>query len=320
MSEDGDGANVHGRLDEAMDLARALAREWREDRVTGLAAEVAFFAVLGFFPALLAIAGALGSLDALVGHRLADRASARAIEFLSGVLTDEADETIRAVEQLFAEENPGIFTVGLVAALWAASRGFMGVIRALDVAYDVEERRGYLQTRLTALGLALGTVVVVATTLAVLVLGPFLGTAQDVADILGLGGMFEAFWRWLRWPVAVTMLVAWSTVVFHVAPFHRVPWRWDVPGALLTAALWAILSVGMRLYLVVAGTGNAVLGTLGGVLILVVWLYLLAVGLLAGGELNGVLLKRRGVGQEPGRRWPVEPRQLAALLRPTVRR
>lgn len=283
---------------------RELATEWRDDRVTGLAAEIAFFAILGLFPALLALAGALGWLDVIAGKDLATRVEDAVIEALQRVLTDEASELIRSVERLFAESNPGLFTVGLLTAVWTASRGFNAVIDALDNVYDLEEGRPYLRRRGLALTLAAGTVVVFAIVLGMLVVGPLFGTGADVAERFGLGGAFATFWDWARWPTVALAMVLWAATVFHLAPNHKTPWRWDLPGALVTAIFWAMVSVGLRVYLAVAPSADEVLGTAGGVLIALLWLYLLALGLLLGGEVNAMLAKHRGVAQVPRRTAP----------------
>lgn len=287
---------VPGRIGEVL---RDLVHEWHDDRVTGVAAEVAFFGVLSLFPTLLAMAAALGSLEAIVGDDLAERAQDAVIDALEQFLTQDAATTIGAVRELFAEGSPGALTTGVVLALWAASRGFAAVIKGLDVVYDLEERRGYLRTRATALGLALATVVVLAALLAMVIVGPLLGTGQAVADWVGAGGLFALLWDWARWPVIVVVLVAWAATVFHLAPNHHTPWRRDVPGAVVTTLLWALLSLGFRAYLALAPEANQVLGALGGALIVLLWLYLLALGLLVGGEVNAILYARhvrRGTG------------------------
>ncbi|MGH8998054.1 MAG: YihY/virulence factor BrkB family protein [Acidimicrobiia bacterium] len=277
-----------------VDVAREMYREWRDDRVGGLAAEVAFFGLLSFFPTLLVLAAALGWLEHLVGGDVADRAEAEVVAFLERVLTDEAAQTTDAVQTLFSRSDPGIFTVGLVVAVFTASRGFVGVTNALDAAYDVTERRTWFRLRLTALGLAVGTAVVMAAVLAVLVLGPLLGTGRDVAEVVGLGDAFAFFWDVLRWPVTLVLVVAWAATVFHLAPNNHTPWRWDLPGAALTAVLWVGIAVLFRLYLAVSAGGNDVLGTVGGALVVVLWLYLMAAALLLGGELNAILAERFG--------------------------
>lgn len=293
------------RRAEALSFGRELVACWHEDRVTGLAAEIAFFGILSLFPTLLATAAALGSLERLVGSATAERAQEAVVESLGRVLTTEADDTIRAVEALFVEQRPGLLTFGLLLTIYAMSRGFAGVIRALDVVYDLEERRSWINIRAHAIGLSIGTVVMAAAVLLMLILGPLFGGSRQIADWVGLGGAFTVFWDLVRPPVAFLMLVIWATVVFHVAPNKRTPFRWDLPGALVAAVAWLLVSLGFRLYLELAAEGNQVFGVLGGALSVLFWLYLLGIGLLVGGEVNAILYRRygpgpRGAGPEPG--------------------
>lgn len=283
------------------DYLRELATEWREDRVTGLSAEIAFFAILGLFPALLALAGALGSLDLIAGDDAATRVEDAVINALQRVLTDQASGLTDSVQQLFETSSPGLFTIGLVTAVWTASRGFNAVIDALDTVYDLEEGRPYLRRRGLALALAAGTVVVFALILGMVVIGPLFGTGADIADHVGLGSAFATFWDWTRWPVVVLVMVLWAATIFHLAPNHKTPWRWDLPGAAITAAFWGVVSVGLQTYLAVAPGTDQVLGTAGGVLITLLWLYLLALGLLLGGEVNAMVALHKGVPQIPRR-------------------
>lgn len=296
-------------------VLKDLRREWRDDRVTGLAAEIAFFGLLGLFPTFLVLAAALGSMEAIVGHEVAERAEAQVLDYLRNVLTDEAGGTIDAVQGLFTDAETGVLTVGLLGALWAASRGFGAVVNALDVAYDLEERRSWIGIKLTAIGLAVGTAVVGAVILAMLVVGPLFGTGQDIADKIGAGGLFTTFWVWLRWPTVAVLVIVWAATVFHLAPNHRTPWRWDLPGAAFTATAWLVASLGFRVYLSLAGDSNQVLGTLGGSLIVLLWLYVMSIALLLGGELNAVLAHHFGVSQVPRRSLPAFPRSFRGLGR-----
>lgn len=288
-----------GRARAARDVLGDLAAEVRNDRVTGLAAELAFFGVLALFPALIAVTSAMGSLEVLIGEDAATDVRDTVVSFFERVLTSEASGTIDAVEGLFDGRSPGLLTFGLVGALWATSRGFAAVINALDVVYDLDERRSYLRTRGLALLFSVLTVVVAVVLLAMVVVGPLLGSGVDVADTLGFGETFVTFWTVFRWPVVVAVLVAWAALLFHVAPNHRTPWRWDLVGAIVATAAWLAVTLGFRAYLAFAAGTNQVLGALGGALIVLMWLYLLALGLLVGGEVNAILAARHGILQ-PG--------------------
>lgn len=284
-----------GRLATIRAIGRDLVREWNEDRVAGLAAETAFWSVLSLFPALLTVTGLLGVLQDVTGGDVADRAEDRVIDFLQRILTDEAEGTITAVRELFEQASPGVLTFGLAAAVWSLSRGFAAVIRALDVAYDVEahETRSWWRLRAIGLGLGLGTVLTSVVILALLVLGPLFGTGEELADLVGAGDAAGTVWDLVRLPVVGLVLLAWATTIFHFGPAaHQTPWHWDLPGSLTTALLAGLASVGMRTYLDVAAGGNQVFGVLGGALVVMLWFYLLSLSLLVGAELNAILAVR----------------------------
>lgn len=278
------------RRSRAVRVARRMVEEWTHDRVPDTAAAVAFWAVLSLLPAFLALAALLGTLDAVVGADLAEDVQAEVLSTLETILTDEADEILDVVRDLFTEQRTGLLTFSLLAALWTLSRAFAALIRALDVVYDLDEQRGWLHVRVTAVAITLGSVVAAVVMLAAFVVGPLLGTGEQIADEIGLGDQFALAWDLARLPLAFVVLVAWAATLFHVAPDHRTPWRWDVPGALLTALLWLVFSSGLSVYIELASAGNAVFGALGGGLIALLWFWLLSLAVLLGGELNQVLL------------------------------
>lgn len=277
----------------AAGLAGELRAEAKTDRVTGLAAEVAFFVVLSVFPALLVLASALGFLGSILGDDLARDAQGEVLGFLEGVLTEDADGTVGAVRELFEREPAGLFTFGVLGATWATARGFAAVIRALNVAYDVGDGRTWARRQGIALLLSLVTVVVAAVVMAMVVVGPLLGAGSTVAGALGLGSAFATAWDWLRIPAVLLVLVAWATAVYTFGPDHRSSISESLPGAVLAAAWWLLASYGLRWGLSLSTGGNQVFGALGGALILLAWIYLLALGLLVGGELNATLMRHR---------------------------
>ena len=283
------------------DAVRALAHEWSKDRVGGLAAEIAFFALLGFFPAVVALAAALGSADAVIGKNTA----ADVEDWLVNQMVDVfgGDNSLeQTTRELFDGVNGGALTIGALIALYAASRGFTAVVRALDVAYDHGHMRGWFSTRLVGLGLTLLSVLAAAAVLTMIVVGPLFGEGDEIAADLGLASVVGTLWDWLRWPVVFVVLVAWAATVYHVAPNHRSPWRSELPGALVAAAWWGLVSLGFSTYLAVASSGaNAIFGLLGGAISLLFWLYLMAMGLLLGAEINSIRAVRTGLDLDAGR-------------------
>lgn len=290
-------SRVWGLLRDVVD--RSLA-----DRVPGRAAETAFFVVLGIFPALLVAAGLLGVLDLLVGPDLASGVRQQVVDWLRTVLTDRATPAVTSVANLFESRRGRLLTVSTVGALVTLSGAFAVLIGALNDAHRTTESRSWLHRRL--LGLAAGTVTVcaVAVALAALVVGPLLGQGRDLAELAGLGAAFVVAWTVLRIPVLAAGLVLWVATLYFVALNRAVRWRSGLPGAVLTTALWLLASLGLHLYVDAVAGANPVLGAFGGGVIVMMWVYLLSVALLLGGELNAAL--RDG---DRHRQAPVRPRR-----------
>ncbi|MGY6500591.1 MAG: YihY/virulence factor BrkB family protein [Acidimicrobiales bacterium] len=288
-----------------------IRRAWRwgvdyvgavqRNRVTGLAAEVAFYAVLSIFPSILALASTLGMIDSLIGEDAAQSVQNGLVSALDSALGADAGSITAAVEALFDEPSPGLLGLGLVLVVFTASRGFNAVIKALDVVYEVGETRGLVKTRALALALAGGSFVVGAVVLAMLVLGPLFGQGVELAEQIGLGQVFVTLWTWVRPPLLVVFLTVWAATLFHLAPNHRSRWVADLPGAVVTMALWMAGAVGFRIYLAVASNdANAVLGALGGGLTLLLWLYVMGLALLLGAEVNALNARRRRARMDEG--------------------
>ncbi|MDQ3772763.1 MAG: YihY/virulence factor BrkB family protein [Actinomycetota bacterium] len=268
-----------------------IRAEVSRDRISGLAAEVAFFGTLSIFPALLMLATALGYIGRIVGSDVVDTSRAVVVDFVSGILTEQGP--VNAVESLFLGDFGGVLTLSIATAVYAMSRGFSAVITALDLAYDLPETRSWIRQRVVAVGLGLGSVLFALLMLVMFVAGPLLGGGDAVADFLGLdSGGFRVFWNWLRWPAMLFALVAWAILLYKLAPHHRMRWRRCIPGALFSAFGWLAVSLAFSAYLRVAFGANQILGAIGGGLVMMVWLYMLSWVLLVGGELNALIDER----------------------------
>jgi len=288
-------------------MVRGVAREWSADRVGGLAAEIAFFALLGLFPLVIVVAAALGSFDNLLGAGAAGQVENWLLDRMTA--TFGPDNSLRStVSDLFDGANAQAFTAGLLFSVYAASRGFVAVVSALDIAYGYKTTRGWLSTRLVGFGLTISTVVVAALVMLMAVVGPLFGVGERIAGRYGAGNGFVVAWDLARFPLVAVVLVVWSATVYHVAPSHRTPWRSEIPGALIATVWWVIVSLGFNRYLDAASSGsNAVFGFLGGALSLMFWLYLMALGLLVGAEVNSLLAVKDGKSIAVERRTPHLP-------------
>ncbi len=287
--------SLHALRRASVSLAEDFRNEWSRARLGGLSAEIAFFGLLGLFPAVIVFAAALGSLDVAIGAG----AAADVEQWLLDRLVDTfgSDNTLRAtVKELFDRSNAGLITAGVILTVYASSRGFTAVVGALDVIYGHEFRRNWFSTRIMGFLLTLCTVLVAALVAVMVVVGPLLGGGEEIAVRLGAGAVFTTGWVWFRWPLVFVAVVCWAASLHHFAPRRRTPWRTDLPGAVVSTVWWLAVSLGFRAYLGAASSGvNAVFGLLGGALSLLVWLYLLAMGLLVGAEINCILNSRRGM-------------------------
>ncbi|MEX2289639.1 MAG: YihY/virulence factor BrkB family protein [Mycobacteriales bacterium] len=321
----GDPARWFGRL--VVEVVHKADR----DRLLGLAAETAFFAVLTLFPALLVVAAVLGQLRIIIGDDNAVRVEQGVLDFLDSLLTDTASPAVDTVRDLFDSSGNALTIAGLLALL-SLSTAFSTLINTVNITYDVPETRGWWRRRWLGLLLGVGTVLTGALAVTLLVIGPLFGRAEQVVDRIGLGPEYSFVWALARWPVAFLSLVLWATTMQHLTPARRARWRDDLPGGLLTALLWLLASYGLNVYLETAVRSSPVFGALGGGLILMSWFYLLCVALLAGAELNAILLARRrhravlraeAAGEEcetvtlpaPGARGDSEPADRAPVLR-----
>lgn len=274
-------------------LVHYLYRHWHDDRVSGLAAEIGFFALLSLFPLLLVLSAALGWLSSIVGGDLATDVEGQLADWSEDVFGDGSSVT-EAIRRLFDSSSTSAFTVGVIATFYTASRGFAAVVRALDVAYGHQQTRGWVGTQVVGLLLSLGTIIVGALTLAGLVIGPLFGQEDFVGDGLA-GAALEWLWVWLRYPVAAAILIVWAATVMHVAPNRRASWRWELPGAAFAAVLWLVATLLFSWYVQsLSSSSNPVFGVIGTAITLQLWLFLLAIGLVLGAELNGALAIRRG--------------------------
>lgn len=274
-------------------LVRSVVHEVRTDDVLQQAAATAFFAVLSLFPALLLLSGLVGLIDPLTDADLSGRVRDRVTDALNAVLTDEASGVVDSVRSFLDGDQGGLLTAAALGALVSVSGAWAGLVGALNRAYDTGEDRSWFRRRVVGLGLGLATILIVVVTAVLALVGPLLGRGPELADLFGLGEVFVATWTYLRWPVLVSMLVVWLLVVYRYGPNRTAPWRAGLPGALWTTAGWLAATGGFHVYVRTAGDSNVVIGAFGGAAVVMLWLYLLILTLLVGGELNAVLERRR---------------------------
>jgi membrane protein len=253
--------------------------QFMADDCMGLAQEVAYSALLAFFPAIAFLLGLLGVLH------LFDQ-----VQSFLGTVAPHG--VIHFIEGLQRDQKGGVKVVALVVggagAIWAASGAMGSVIKAVNRAYERIETRPFWKVRLIAITLVVlfgATLVALAV---LIVFGGPLGTA--IANKANLGGSFTLLWSILRWPIAFGAVLLLFAFVYYFAPNKdQRDWKWVTPGSLLAAIMWLALSGLFTLYVTFAGSYSKTYGSLAAGVILLLWLNYTAWSLLFGAELNSEL-------------------------------
>lgn len=266
------------RRSKTWNIIKEMWHEVHDDALFDAAAGVAFWLILSAPAALLAVLSSVSLLGDSLTKDLHDSLD----ELVNRTFTTESSTIREAVDGLFEQTRPGVLSVSVIIAVFTLSRGFAGLIRALDVAYDIEEGRRFFRLRMTAIGLAVGTLLTVA-----------------ASTSLWVGLRSAGVPTVVRLLIALVILLAWASTLFHIGPHHRTPWRYGLPGAVLTAVGWLVVSIGFGYYVRIAASGNEIVGAAGTALLALTWLWLACLVFLIGAELNEILADRAGVIAAP---------------------
>ncbi|MFC6093492.1 YihY/virulence factor BrkB family protein [Saccharothrix lopnurensis] len=289
-------------------VLKRTAKEFNDDNLTDWAAALTYYSVLSLFPGLLLLTSVLGLLGPNATQTIVD-----SLDVLGpGEAKTFIEDAIRNLQQSRASGLLAI--VGLVTALWSAS-GYVGAfMRAANSIYDVEEGRPFWKVVPLRLGLTVGVVVLLAlTALGVTLTG---GVAQWLGDLLGLGSTFVTVWDIAKWPVLFLLAGAAVGLLFWASPNVRQPsFLWITPGGLLAVLAWVAASTGFALYVANFASYNKTYGSLAGVIIFLVWLWISNLMLLLGAELDAELERGRRMetGESTGQDPVAPPRDTRAM-------
>jgi membrane protein len=265
------------------ELARRVWEEIQKDELTDRAAALSYYFVFALFPTLLFLTALVGLVPE---QDLMARLLAPAKEFLPA---DAASLLERTLAEIQRGAGGGILSIGAVVALWGASRGMVSMITTLNVVYGVTNPRPWWRRQLVALALTAAFSALALGALLSLVLGERVG--QAAATWAGLGGTFTTVWGLVQFPLGLLLTVTGIDLVYHFAPAVRLRWYWLTPGSAFAGLAWIGASLGFRVYVSYFANYNATYGSIGGVILLLLWLYLSSVALLIGGEINSVIAR-----------------------------
>jgi membrane protein len=260
------------------ELFKRTAKETWDDDCFGLAAQLAYYFILALFPALLFLL-ALASFFPIAS--VTD-------EVMRGLSNVAPPDVVRLIAEqmhrISESDHGGLLTLGILGALWSSSSALVGLIGALNTAYDIPEGRAWWKVRLLAMGLTIALAIFILISSTLVIAGPEI--AGKLANTFGLGAAFTWAWNILQWPFALMLVITALALVYYYGPDIRQDWVWFSPGAALATLLWLGISLGFRGYLQLAADYDAAYGTIGGVIVLLLWLYLSGFAILVGAEMN----------------------------------
>jgi membrane protein len=263
------------------ELARRVWLEIYEGDLLTRAAALSYFFLLALFPLLLFLTAMLGYF-AEAGTEL--RASL--LNYLGRVAPRTASALIyTTVNEISKDTGTGKLSFGLLAALWFASYGMSAISDTLNGAYGVRESRPWWKLRLTAIALTIALTVFIISALALVLYGGEIG--QSLAERVGAGAAFTYVWNILQWVIVIAFMLLAFALIYYFAPDLRpARWYWITPGSVAGVALWLFVSFLFRLYLRYFDRYNVTYGSLGAVIVLMLWLYLTGAAILVGGKIN----------------------------------
>jgi len=255
-----------------------------EDEVSVRAAALAYYFVLAVFPAMLFLLSILGLL-AGAGTQL----RATLFTTLARVLPGSASDLIhKTLDEVTRSSGTGKALFGILGALWSASSGVSAIIESLNIAYHVKEDRPLWKQRALAVGLTVALAVLVLVSLGLLLYGG--DAAEWLGAHVGLGPVAVISWKILQWPIVLgLMFVAFATTYYFAPNLEEPEWHWITPGSAVGLICWVVASLGFKLYLHFFNSYSKTYGSIGAVIILLLWLYITGLSILFGGEVNSAI-------------------------------
>ncbi|HEX6719727.1 MAG TPA: YihY/virulence factor BrkB family protein [Pyrinomonadaceae bacterium] len=276
------------------ELAKRVWHEVNEDNVFGRAAELSYYFLLALIPFLIFLTSVIGLV---LGSGTGTRHTL--FQYLARIMPPSAFQLIDSTMwEVSAASSGGKLSFGILATLWAASNGLSAITDSLNAAYDLTESRPWWKRRLVAIGLTMALSVLIIGALILVVAGGRI--AESLAAAYGFGPVFPLAWKIIQWPVVLGCMILAFALIYYFAPdFREQKWKWLTPGAAIGVALWLLISIAFRVYLHFFNSYSATYGSLGAVIILMLWLYFTGAAVLTGGEINSEIENAAAKQGEP---------------------
>jgi membrane protein len=278
-------------------IVRTISKAWN-DRILGLSAEAAFWQLLSLPSLFLALLGSLGYFSRLLGHDRLTRVKTQLLNGFSHAFSPDVVQQLVAptVNKILEAGRADVVSIGFILALWAGSSAVATFVNTITIAYGMRNLRGAVRSRLLALWLYLGSVVLGVVLLPALVLGPGIVSDWFPQSVRSdARRVITTFY----WPGTILLLVLGLTTLYHLAPPRRLPWRRGLPGAVLAMLIFIGGSALLRLYIGFVTEHNTSYGALATPIAALLFFYALALGVLLGAEFNAALEEARRPAPPP---------------------
>src|SRR5262245_18101611 len=281
-------------------ILKRTFKEIIDDNCVGLAAQIAYYFFLSLFPALLVVV----TVTSFFPYHVLDDILRWFARFTP---PDVLDIIKIQIQQITKSGNASLLTFGILGALWSSSSAMSAIIDTLNRAYGVKEGRAWWKTQILAVILTIVLSVFMLVSLTLVLAGPEI--AEHLAARVGVGPVFAWIWKILRWRIAFLLIAEGYAMVYYLAPDAEQRWLWIRPGAHIATLLWLAISLAFRFYIVHFGQFNKMYGSIGAVIVLLLWFYLSGLVLLLGAELNSEIEHASPYGKAEGEKVPGEKRR-----------
>lgn len=272
-------------------VLKASAQEFTADDMGTYAAALSYQVLFSVFPFIIFLVALVGFLRV---PQFFNWLRTQAALFLPHQAMDQVNQVIAQLE----EPQGGLLSIGVIVAIWSASAGVRATMNALNRAYGVKESRPWWKVYPLSIVFTVGIAVVLLAAAAMFVLGP--QVVQWIANQVGISQYLVEVWTWVRWPVMVVLLTLAAATVYYVAPDVEQEFRFITPGAMLSVVVWLLASVGFDYYVRTFANYNKTYGSLGTIVVLLLYFYLTAAVMLFGAEINAVIEHHSPDGKDPG--------------------
>lgn len=261
---------------------KKLIRRINEDEVFAFSAQLAYYLLLSFFPFLMLLMLAVGLSNLNITDTL---------KYLQELLPISTYNLIEStVIEVLQGQKSNLLWVSIALAIWSSSSGFSALMRGLNLAYGVKETRGYLVTNLISIVCTIGVAVIILLTLALVVFG---GVIRGYLIInLPFDNIIVFAWDILRFTILISVMVMVFALLYNLTPCKKLSWKAGFPGAVVTTLGWIVVSFLFSFYVNNFANYSRFYGSLGAVIILLIWLYITSVILILGGEINALLIEK----------------------------